>query len=71
MSSAQQYMRELPSHSSLEQSAPKHYKQNLQPPETTSKGLNNHWIYFLSYRITVSVIKQPNLSLIDAFHALT
>ena len=38
MSSAQQYMRELPFHSSLEQSASKYYKQNLQPPQTTGKG---------------------------------
>jgi len=46
MSSTQQYMRELPSHSSLEHSASKNYKQNLQPAQTTGEGLNNHWICF-------------------------
>jgi len=65
MSSTQQYMRELPSHSSLEHNASKNYKQNLQPLQTIGKGLNNHWICFFSWSITVSVIKQ--LSLIDAF----
>jgi len=43
MSSAQ-YMQELTSRSSLGQSASKNYKQNLQPPQTTGKGLKNHWI---------------------------
>jgi len=74
MSSAQQYMWELPSHSYLEQSASNNYKQNLQPPQITGKGLKNHWIYFFSCGITVSVIKQLNLikhqNLIDAFHGL-
>jgi len=41
MSCAQQYMRELPSHSSLEHSTSKNYKQNLQPLQATGKGLNN------------------------------
>jgi len=53
MSSAQQYMRELPSHSSQDHSASKHYKQNLQ--QTTGNGINNHWIRFFRRRITVSV----------------
>jgi len=44
MSSAQQYMREFPSYSSLKHSASKNCKQNLQPPQTTGEGLNNHWI---------------------------
>ena len=57
MSSTQQYMRELPSHSSLEHNASKNYKQNLQPLKTIGKGLNNHWICFFSWSITVSVIK--------------
>jgi len=48
MSSTQQYMRELPSHSSQEHSASKNYKQNLQPLQTTGKGLNNHWIFSLA-----------------------
>ena len=48
MSSTQQYMWELPSHSSLEHSASNNYKQNLQPPQTTGEGLNNHWICFSS-----------------------
>jgi len=38
MSSAQQYMRELPSHSFLEHSILKNYKQNFKPPQTTGKG---------------------------------
>jgi len=48
MSSTQQSMRERPSHSSLEHSVSKNYKQNLQPPQTTGEGLNNHWICFLA-----------------------
>jgi len=75
MSSAQQYLRELPSHSSLEQSASKNYKEDRQPLQTIGKGPKNHWIFFFSCRITVSVIEQLNLikhqSLIDDFHALT
>jgi len=62
-------------HSSLEQCASKNYRENLQPLQTTVKGLKNHWICFFSCKSTVSVIEQLSLikhqRLIDAFHALT
>jgi len=48
MSSTQQYMAEFPSRSSLDHSASNNFKQNLQPPQTTGKGLNNYWICFLA-----------------------
>jgi len=73
--SAQQYMRERPSHSPQSGALQRITRKTFSLCKQQVKGLKITRYFFFSCKITVSVIEQLNLikhqSLINAFHALT